>query len=434
MMAERPGPGVFSEDMVCWLPFLYWIHNTSEAATIPAQRDMLSMPPLHVRIPALVFRERSWDFQPPDVVRPFAKSTVSDIAIIARRMGMKWKDFRPADGVMRAEGHSHIITSTVIRSLGILLQYSYTGQDQRLKYAEINLGRIAPGSINKDREEVYIPRARADRLGCGVIRGEPKLCVPDFTVGTQHEIAIALDSLDTSGQSFATLRDVQREYPDFRFRVADIVAMSTGMIHHRGSDLVQIPAPSDNVHGFTTSLEGRRAFRLCLEGYVENYADLGSKTKEVLQMCRELNNGYMEWEGQGQAWIVRQSHIYLDALDSHVESLTTYLDNLARDSAAFSYLNLLGAHIRFAVFRADGETSPMKAEAPNYEEDLKGYFEQLPQIVDYMKTTGVTSLDAIDAWAAMMLRACCWGACHFFVPGERVPMAYFGSQLPVYIG
>jgi hypothetical protein len=28
----------------------------------------------------------------------------------------------------------------------------------------------------------------------------------------------------------------------------------------------------------------------------------------------------------------------------------------------------------------------------------------------------------------------CWGACHFFVPGERVPIQFFGSQLPVYIG
>ncbi|KAJ5377527.1 uncharacterized protein N7496_004936 [Penicillium cataractarum] len=429
----HPGSGRFNDDVVCWLPFLYWIHNTSEAAMPPEQRHTFG-PPLRVRIPALVFRERSWDFQPPDVVRPFAKSTVSDIAIIARRMGMKWKDFRPADGIMRAEGHSHIITSTVIRSLGILLQYSYTGQNQRLRYAEFNLGRIAPGSIDKEQEEVYIPRARADRLGCGVIRPEPQLCVPDFTVGTPQEIAIALDSLDTSGQSFAILRDMQIKDPDLRFRVADIVAMSASMIHHRGSDLVQIPAPSDNVNGFTTSPVGRRAFRSCLESYVKNHAHVGLKTKEVLQTCRELKNRYTEWEGQGQSWIVRQRPIYLDTLDSQVESLTTYLGNLARDKAPFLYINLLGAHIRFAVFRSDGETSPMKAEAPNYKEDMKGYFDQLPEIVRHMETTGVKSLDAIDAWAAMMLRACCWGACHFFVPGERVPMAYYGSQLPVYIG
>lgn len=39
-----------------------------------------------------------------------------------------------------------------------------------------------------------------------------------------------------------------------------------------------------------------------------------------------------------------------------------------------------------------------------------------------------------NAWVVMLFRACCWGACHFFVPGERVPSAFYGSKLPVYIG
>jgi hypothetical protein len=64
------------------------------------------------------------------------------------------------------------------------------------------------------------------------------------------------------------------------------------------------------------------------------------------------------------------------------------------------------------------------------------YFLQLRKIVAAMKIE-IPHLPAeliIDAWVSMMLRACCWDACHFFVPGERVPTAYYGSQLPVYIG
>jgi hypothetical protein len=76
------------------------------------------------RRPALTFEERSCDFQLPDVVRPLARTSVSAIAIIARRMGMRWKDFRPVDGVMRAEGKDYILTATNVRSLGILLRYS----------------------------------------------------------------------------------------------------------------------------------------------------------------------------------------------------------------------------------------------------------------------------------------------------------------------
>ncbi|KAH9215401.1 hypothetical protein DL95DRAFT_388707, partial [Leptodontidium sp. 2 PMI_412] len=64
-------------------------------------------------------------------------------------MGMKWKEFRPSDGILLAEGHSHIITSTVVRSLGIVLQYAYTGQNQRLKMAQQNhfRKRLMTGSI-----------------------------------------------------------------------------------------------------------------------------------------------------------------------------------------------------------------------------------------------------------------------------------------------
>jgi hypothetical protein len=33
-----------------------------------------------------------------------------------------------------------------------------------------------------------------------------------------------------------------------------------------------------------------------------------------------------------------------------------------------------------------------------------------------------------DAWVTMLFRGCCWGACHEFVPGERVPSEWWGSQ------
>ena len=83
--------------------------------------------PNSFRLPYVYFRESSWDFQLPDIVRPLATTTVGTIAIIARRMGMKWKNFRPVDGVMRAEGCGQIITATTVRSLGTVTQYVNTG-------------------------------------------------------------------------------------------------------------------------------------------------------------------------------------------------------------------------------------------------------------------------------------------------------------------
>jgi len=37
-------------------------------------------------------------------------------------------------------------------------------------------------------------------------------------------------------------------------------------------------------------------------------------------------------------------------------------------------------------------------------------------------------------WISMLMRGCLWGACHEFVPGERVPSEWWGSEMPIYIG
>jgi hypothetical protein len=99
--------------MVSWIWLLGNIHDCT-----PLYKQ------INIRSPALLFHERSWDFQLPEIVRPLANTFVGDIAIIARRLGMRWKDFRPLEGVMRAKGNGKIITTTLVRSLGTVIQYN----------------------------------------------------------------------------------------------------------------------------------------------------------------------------------------------------------------------------------------------------------------------------------------------------------------------
>ena len=106
--------------------------------------------------PAITFRERSWDFMPPDIIRPFATSTVGDIIALAHRLGMRWTDLRPGDGIMRAEGGGKSIISTAVRGFGILLQFNYDRAD-RDKFPSSAYG----GDI--------IPSVPADKLGFGII-------------------------------------------------------------------------------------------------------------------------------------------------------------------------------------------------------------------------------------------------------------------------
>ncbi|MCJ1381242.1 hypothetical protein MMC17_004351 [Xylographa soralifera] len=425
-----------SDELACWLPLLDQIHRITYLSLSRVNFTKTSL-----SIPTLVFRERSWDFQPPDVVRPLAKTTVSDIAIISRRMGMRWKDFRPADGVLRAEGHSHIITSTVVRSLGLVLQYSHTGQVHRLWMVERSFGRLDVDDLHRERNEIYIPRAISDRLGYGIIRGQPELALREITVGTQQEIVVALRKLDRSGESAATLAKILRENPDFHFRIGDICALTLGMIRLRGSGLVQVPAPSDSVYGVTTSSHGRRAFRSCLEAYIQQHEQVGEQTRLVLKMYCDLSSTYPEWDKAlndfaelDEIWAVARNVDYLEKVHDIFDALTEYLRELHRKHI-IRYIGLLGIHIRLCIFCPSGETTPLAAEIPRYTDDVERYFDQLPAISAAVRQFAALDEDqVVDAWVSMMLRAFCWGACHFLVPGERVPAAYYGSQLPVYIG
>lgn len=73
--------------------------------------------------PKIKYVLHSWDFMPADCPKPLASSTVGDIAVIVRRLGMVWKEFKPGEGRMSAEGGPHVINSMEQRGLGIVLQY-----------------------------------------------------------------------------------------------------------------------------------------------------------------------------------------------------------------------------------------------------------------------------------------------------------------------
>ena len=73
--------------------------------------------------PKIKYVLHSWDFMPADCPKPLASSTVGDIAVIVRRTGMVWKEFKPGEGRMSAEGGPHVISSMEQRGLGTVLQY-----------------------------------------------------------------------------------------------------------------------------------------------------------------------------------------------------------------------------------------------------------------------------------------------------------------------
>ena len=230
-------------------------------------------------MPILQFQENSWDFQLPDVVRPLAKTSVATIAIIARRLGMRWKEFDPIHGTMRAEGNGQIITATTIRSLGTVIQYN----------------RWRP-VLKKVPQERYIPVDDADLLGFGRIegRGGP------FLVGTRQQVLATLRTLEPSGDCATILQKLYEQDPNYHLRIGSLVAIVADWIRPEGSTLTQVPAPGENMLGFTQTFHGRHVFRRCLEDFCKS-REVGVRAKFVLDSMKKYIECFNEWSGETES-------------------------------------------------------------------------------------------------------------------------------------
>ncbi|KAL9065199.1 MAG: hypothetical protein Q9161_008398 [Pseudevernia consocians] len=127
-------------DMVSWLSFLTFLRlevDDAKTETFPdeaisashsrttalEQAQRPEIVPLELSWPRIKYHLHSWDFMPPNASKPFAKSTIHDIAVLVRRTGMVWKIFDPKHGNMSAEGGTHILTGTLVQGLGLVLEY-----------------------------------------------------------------------------------------------------------------------------------------------------------------------------------------------------------------------------------------------------------------------------------------------------------------------
>lgn len=176
-----------STEQVSWVMFLEALHCNSRftyRGLGEFQTDMGDQP---FSMYDVTIEERSWDFMPAEVIRPLAVVSVSDIAIIARRLGMKWRQFDLVDSNLRAEGNGYTITSTLVRSVGIVLEIT-VDQDLPFKYNSNNDLDIT--LLN----ELYIPSEIADKLTFGIVTGLRELDIPDYKLGTLEEIITLLQN------------------------------------------------------------------------------------------------------------------------------------------------------------------------------------------------------------------------------------------------
>ena len=170
-------------DTVSWLSFLTFLRlETSDSNTKTIIKEIFdaslahrvapeeirnpNLSPPELSWPLVKYRVRSWDYMPPNAPKPFAKFTVHDIAVLVRRLGMAWKTFDPKDGDMSAEGGAHILTSSLIPGLGLVLEYRCLDDKSLAKRALQMVSFILedPNSFTQSQRAI-LEKARDDAHG-----------------------------------------------------------------------------------------------------------------------------------------------------------------------------------------------------------------------------------------------------------------------------
>lgn len=208
-----------STEQVSWVMFLESLYHNSrftyrglgEFQPVTPPQQMLerrsSVEDQPYSMYDVTIEERSWDFMPAEVIRPLAVVSVSDIAIMARRLGMNWRQFDLVDSNLRAEGNGYTITSTLVRSVGIVLEITV---DQDLPYKYNSSNDLDVSLLN----ELYIPSEIADKLAFGIVSGLPGFGIPDYKLGTLEEIVTLLQNeIDSTKVTAGTVS----EYAPFKF-------------------------------------------------------------------------------------------------------------------------------------------------------------------------------------------------------------------------
>jgi hypothetical protein len=460
-------------ELACWVPLLVALHEIS--ATQLTERA--SFP--QSSWPAIRKRQRSWDFMPPDIARPFAVTSASDIAILACRMGVVWKDFRPPEGIMEGQGGEHMFSAMNVRGLGTLLGYTRALHGKRpvsrgdgtqslytkwVSKCRKSLGIDAEKGIreyeNPNSASVphhirrWVCTPEADSMWFGILPRNRELSLPTFTVGTNEDAFATLQQLDPDGVAVQHLRKLQSRHPGYLHGFCDIVPMVAPWLRQPASRVNCYPRPlgPQNTLGLTWYCSAYRVFYQQLVEYNNRKGTI--QTHKIARDYEHLHERHgEEWDGISKSLIDRRIPYY-DDLESLYRDTSDYFQGvLPETNYAHSqkwkrahYMDLVTAHLReaprsypdalSAIAEGRGHGIPTNGDKYWRGEAMMYYWFYLPDYVRVMTQRRSVDADLVEeAWITLIFRAFLWMRAHIPCDNSNpLPSQYYGSRLPVYIG
>ncbi|KAI4224083.1 MAG: hypothetical protein L6R36_004937 [Xanthoria steineri] len=302
-------------------------------------------------------------------------------------------------------------------------------------------------------EELYLPTAPADKMGFGIVPGDPRLFVPDHVIGTPADCLARTLGIDV--QAGETLKDLMNENgwtPGF----SDNIALAAPMIRLPGSEIIKVPRPAVYEAGLTYQQEGIVVFHNRLRDLI-NERDRGEgrvseQIRWFLQQLEELSKYRQQWFDEKACKGNRTPIGFLDDLHARHDMTTDYFISLHNrfylekaNDQVFRYTDLMYSHITHAIdyFPVARELLDAGKGRNHYGQKVQAwitegahvYFDKIPSIIETMRHRGLDDPPVVEeAWFTMMLRAFLWHRTHLMVGGNTVPSQHWGSRLPVYIG
>lgn len=467
--------GDWTGDLVGWVYILHYLHQHDSSARrqIRVANYNTASPPLQpqettfLRCPNIEIMRQSWDFVPSDVVRPLAFTSVSVIAVVARRLGLYWKQFEPYNSVFRAEGNHQVLTSTVVRGIGTILQYSRDPIMDTDAAAQALLRRTSPLLLSDDLGFGRVGRG-------GVFNTEPL----HLQIGCLADVVSTLPSLfskpSDAESALATIKaQSDKTEKDAFVLLNDVVPLLTPFLGISVVERPIIPWPNTSARGLLASITAPRAFKECLCALIirrgPGHHGLLSR---ILNAFRSLQK--MGLEGRNLWEFVAPSSVAAD-MDCLPARETKRLwdvfvemkDELGQSAVVRkgAYTELVAQHL-IASLRLDvgfGDVERMRrlfatlpdiamavlqswvdeevgigslldgnADEGGYEENAEGNNEGIEGVV-----LRPSQEDVEDTWCCMMLRGMCWMRLHVIVPGalaSPLQSEFYESKLPVYLG
>lgn len=159
---------------------------------------------------------------------------------------------------MRAEGNGHTFNSTMIRSLGVFLQFTHDDATEKQE----PLG------------DTYIPTDDADKMRFGILPVEKSLGLEqDFRIGNLEDILATMRRLDVSptGEGVQELLRLAQVQPGENAGFSDLIEIVASIMPIRSPSILRVRKPAERVVGLNCHMEGPIVFYERLKRYIQGY-------------------------------------------------------------------------------------------------------------------------------------------------------------------